>query len=758
MLNLHNARTQVEYLLVTALLGLPNGLTLPIDFAHKPLPSTSTTHASTLPGSQPPWNRQPAVSEATRAWVKDAYGQLPLSFEANGGQTNAQIKFLARGGGYSLFLTSTETVLSLDAPHVGQHSLTPEGAVEPRSAMRQPAVLRMKLVGANPLPEAKGQDELPGKSHYLTGSALARWRTNIPLYGKVRYEGVYPGVDVVYYGNQGQLQYDLVLRAGADPHIIQLSFEGAREIRLGDQGELILNVGGSELRQLKPVIYQEVDGVRQQIAGGYRVEGNDRVRFELGTYDVNRPLVIDPVLVYSTYLGGSITDFGFGIAVDEEGYAYVTGLTRSTDFPTTANAFQPGFNGGNEDVFVTKLNREGSALVYSTYLGGSFFEQAFDIAVDKNGDAYVTGTTASSDFPTTMNAFQPTFAGEIDVFVTKLNSNGSALVYSTYLGGSRDERGLGIAVDENSHAYVTGNVFSSDFPTTPRAFQRAYSGSGDGFVTKLNASGSGVVYSTYLGGSNGDIGEGIAVDENGHVHVGGGTASSDFPTTSGAFQPIAPGETEQNGFVTKLNRSGSGLVYSTYLGGASEDVAFDIAIDRKGAVYVTGFTRSLDFPTTADAFQPTFAGPADPEFRSDAFVTKLNRSGSALVYSTYLGGGGQDVGDSIAVDDRGRAYVTGVTDSPNFPTVDAFQPAPAGNFDAFVTKLNRTASALVYSTYLGGSNTDFGRGIAVDKVGNAYVTGSTDSPNFPTTVDAFQPTSPGADDAFVAKIGAARRR
>jgi hypothetical protein len=730
MLTPHDARTLVKYLFVTVLCCIPDGLMGPRAW------------------------RQLAVGEAPGAWTKEAYGQLPLSFESNRGQTNEQVKFLARGRGYNLFLTSTEAVLSVATPRVGEHHLSTDTAVDTRSNVPQPAVVRMKLVEANPEAAATGQDPLHGRSNYLIGSDPSRWRTNIPHYRKVRYQSVYSGVDLVYYGNQGQLEYDFQVAAGVDPSVIRVSFEGARQIRLGDEGDLVITVGSTELRQLKPVAYQEVDGYRQEVPSGYRVEGTNRVRFELGLYDATRPLVIDPVLVYSTHLGGSMSDIGFGIAVDTAGHAYVTGRTLSSDFPTSTDGVQPGFNGGIEDVFVTKVNREGSALIYSTYLGGTFFEHPFDIAVDKHGSAYVTGTTASSDFPTTIDAFQQTLAGEVDVFVTKLSRDGSALAYSTYLGGTAGDRGLVIAVDEDRHAYVSGDTSSSDFPVTVGAFQETYANNGDVFVTKLNRSGSRVAYSTYLGGSVGELAEGIAVDENGNAYIGGGTSSPDFPTTSGAFQRALNGVRDI--FVTKLNRRGSGIVYSTYLGGDDDDHAFDIAVDGSGAVYVTGYTRSLDFPTTADVFQPTFAGPEEGEFRSDAFVTKLNRRGSALVYSTFLGGGHQDGGDGIAVDQAGRAYITGVTESPNFPTVDAVQPALAGTLDAFVTKLNRRGSAVVYSTYLGGSSNDFGRSIAVDKAGSAYVTGDSGA-DFPTTTGGFQPTSPGSGDAFVAKIGAARR-
>jgi hypothetical protein len=375
------------------------------------------------------------------------------------------------------------------------------------------------------------------------------------------------------------------------------------------------------------------------------------------------------------------------------------------------------------------------------------------LAVDQNGNAYVTGNTTSPDFPTTPGAFQTAFAGIGDAFVTKLNRRGTGLVYSTYLGSSSGFAvGFGIAIDEAGNAYVTGPTNSPNFPTTPGAFQPAFGGGfSDTFVTKLNRGGTALIYSTYLGGSSFDPSRSIAVDEAGNAYVTGPTGSPDFPTTPGAFQ-IAFAGGDADVFVTKLNRSGTGLVYSTYLGGSGFDFVYSngIAVDEKGNAYVAGLTDSLNFPTTPGALQPANASA------EDAFVTKLNRRGTALIYSTYLGGSGSDGGiGGIAVDETGSAYVTGYTDSPNFPTTPGtFQPANAGGVeDAFVTKLNRRGTALIYSSYLGGSGDDFGNGIAVDQDGNAYVTGQTDSPNFPTTPGAFQPANAGSQDAFVAKIG-----
>ena len=695
----------------------------------------------------------------TKIAVSESYGKLPLSFEANVGQTSSQVKFLSRGQGYTLFLTpSGEAVLALRKSVPKRDPLKPTALVSMPAppipdATGPLAIVRMKLVGANAKPRVEALDELPGKANYLIGNDPKKWRTNVPLYAKVRYREVYPGVDLVYYGNQRQLEHDFIVAPGADPRSITLNLAGAEKLSLDPQGALVLAVKDGELRMDKPRIYQEVDGARREISGGYVLKSAYQVGFQIAAYDATRLLIIDPTLFYSTYLGGNSTDVGQGIAVDAAGNAYVTGYTTSINFPTTVGTFQTA-NGGSYDAFVTKLNPTGTApLVYSTYLGGSNFDLGYGIAVDNLGNAYVTGYTCSSNFPTTPLAFQTALQSFCDAFVTKLNPAGSAPLYSTYLGGNSADFGQGIAVDSTGSAYVTGYTYSSNFPTTPGAFQTTFAGGYHAFVTKLNPTGTApLVYSTYLGGNSTDVGQGIAVDSTGSAYVTGYTNSSNFPTTPGAFQTTFAGG--YHAFVTKLNPTGTApLVYSTYLGGNSTDVGQGIAVDAAGNAYVTGVTCSTNFPTTPGAFQTANASGGC----TDAFVTKLNPVGSApLVYSTYLGGFSADYGQGIVVDSTGSAYVTGYTNSSNFPTtLGAFQAANQGGFDAFVTALNPLGTApLVYSTYLGGSNLDYGQGIAVDSTGSAYVTGYTDSSNFPTTPGAFQTAnaSGGCCDAFVAKI------
>jgi hypothetical protein len=608
----------------------------------------------------------------------------------------------------------------------------------------------MKLQGANARASVTGADALPGKSNYFTGSDPSQWRTDVPTYGAVKYAGVYPGIDLVYHGNQRLLEYDFLVAPGADPRAIGIRFQGARKLTVNRDGELVIGLGGSEVIEHAPVVYQEIGGQRQAVAGRYVLRGRGRVGFSVAEYDHRQPLVIDPTLVYSTYLGGggNGNDGGF-IAVDTSGNAYVTGVTNTCDFPTTPGAFQTTC-GGNGDAFVIKLNAAGSAPVYSTYLGGANGDEGEGIAVDASGNAYVIGI-AGPNFPTTPGAFQTTFPSVAlyTAFVTKLNVTGSALVYSTYLGGSSFGWGSGIAVDASGNAFVVGSTESGDFPTTPGALQATWGGGWDVFVSKLNAAGSALVYSTYLGGSGEDGAGGIAVDASGSAYVTGHTYSANFPITPGAFQTMLSGTAAA--FVTKLNASGSGLVYSTYLGGSGEDFAGGIALDASGNTYITGGTGSSNFPTTPGAFQTAYAG------NGDAFVSKLNAAGSVLVYSTYLGGTtDSDSGIAIALDASGNAYVTGQTSSNNFPTTPgAFQTTFAGLwFDCFVTKLNATGAALLYSTYLGGSGTGQGNGIAVDASGNAYVAGPTSSADFPITPGAFQTKyqAGGYFEPFVSKL------
>jgi len=541
-----------------------------------------------------------------------------------------------------------------------------------------------------------GLDELPGKSNYFIGNDPKKWRTNVPTYARVKYHGVYPGVDVIFYGNQEQLEYDLVVAPGADPSVIALhvaaglprdasSTDGGLKppLRIAPNGELVVRIDGGEVRMYRPLMYQESTGGRREISGSYILKGACDVAFKLGAYDHSRALVIDPVLAYSTYLGGSSVDYGYGIAVDTFGSAYVTGETSSGNFPTTAGAFQTT-PAGTSNAFVAKLNPSGSALVYSTYLGGSDSDFGFGISVDSSGHAYVTGLTVSANFPTTAGAFQTSPSGELNAFITKLNPSGSALVYSTYLGGSSVGYAYGIAVDSSGHAYVTGSTDSPNFPTSTGALQASLAGYVNAFVTKLNPRGSALVYSTYLGGKLEDSGQDVAVDSAGHAYVTGTTDSSDFPTTAGAFQTSLAGA--ENAFITELNPGGSALVYSTYLGGSSADYGYGIAVDTFGSAYVIGLASSANFPTTAGALQTSLTVSEDP------FVTKLNPDGTALLYSTYFGGSsGEDHGTGIALDSLGNAYMTGWTQSTNFPTTwGSFQTSLAGPQNPFVAKFKNS--------------------------------------------------------------------
>ena len=687
------------------------------------------------------------VTQNTRAQVQANYGKLPLSFEANQGQTNAQVKFLARGQGYTLFLTPSETVLSLKKSQAKAMTRTSSTKSMSPSEMTG-SVLRMQLVGGNSAPQVIGKEALPGYANYLIGRDPSQWYTQVPTYSKVAYKSVYPGIDLVYYGNQGQLEYDFVVAPGANPHNIKLAFRGVDKIEVSPAGELILRTADGAIRMHKPVIYQQIGGSRRPIAGGYVIKAGQTVSFQVATYDATRPLIIDPVLVYSTYLGGSDGDVGASIAVDQLGRTYVTGSTRSSGFPLK-DVLQPTYGGGS-DAFVVQLTADGRALRYATYLGGSGFDGGEGIAVDLRGQAYVTGSTQSPDFPT-KNALQPVLGRlDGDAFVAKLSADGRALRYATYLGGTRFDRGSGIAVDLRGQAYVVGTTESLDFPTI-NALQATLKGHSDVFVAQLKADGSALRYSTYLGGSGYlDQGRGIAVDLRGQAYVTGNTQSPDFPTKN-AVQPSFGGEggSDVDAFVAKLSTDGKALRYATFLGGNKSDFGSGIAVDLRGQAVVTGGTQSPDFPTK-NALQPVLTGP------SDAFVVQFSADGSTLRYATYLGGNGGDEGNGIAVDQRGQAYVTGSTRSPDFPVANALQPVLAdssGDFgDAFAVQFAADGTTLRYSTYLGGNSGDGSNGIAVDPRGHVYVTGSTNSPDFPTH-NALQPTfGGGPSDAFVIKI------
>ena len=712
--------------------------------------------------------------------VLQASAALPLAFEPNQGQTDSRVAYLSRGPGFTVFLTSGEAVLKLTEPRArSQNSERKTGARSvqlgtPTGIPRRitESVLRMQLVGANQASAAKGSNELPGKTNYFRGRDPQHWQTNLPNYARVQYQDIYPGIDLVYYGNRGHLEYDFLLQPGSDPGVIHLKFSGGRRLHVDPAtGDLVVRAGRSDVRFHRPLVYQTDErGSRDYLAGGYVVDGSRRsVGFSVAAYDHRRTLVIDPTLSYSTYLGGSQDDEGNAIAVDSSGNLYLAGLTDSVDFPVTSRAFQTGCGGGcastTYDAFVTKLNPAGSALIYSTYLGGSQTDQGEGIAVNAAGDAYLTGLTYSSDFPVTAGAFQtacePEACADGQGFVTELNSTGSALVYSTYLGGNALTEPNALALNSLGDAYVTGWTTASDFPVTAGVFQSTCASctslSPEGFIIEMNPEGSALVYSTYLGGSGLQEPYAITLDSAGDAYVAGYTDSTDFPVTSGAFQTtIAAPEA---GFVTKLNPTGSTLLYSTYLGGSGTRsdpcaaCATSIAVDRAGEAYVSGLTWETNFPVTTGALQTTYGGGFH-----DAFLTKLNAKGSALVFSTYLGGSSDDGAVAIALDPSGRLYVRGNTYSPDFPlTPGTFRSVQEGGPDAFFAMMNSAGSKLIYSTYLGGSGDEFGhatQSLALDSQNppNAYLTGFTSSTDFPVTSGAFQTVFGGVYDAFVSKF------
>jgi hypothetical protein len=699
----------------------------------------------------------PAV--ATRTHVAETYGKLPMMFQANAGQTDGRVKFTARGPGYSLFLTPGEAVFVLSQ----------------KSAQ---AVLRMNLAGANEEPTLSGMDELPTKVNYFNGSDSSQWQTNVATYGRVRYSQVYPGVDMIYHGNQRKLEYDFVVAPGADWRQISLSFSEAEKVEIEEgTGDLLLHTAIGVLRQHKPIAYQDVSGARRLVESSYAKRSDGRLGFEVASHDNGRELVIDPILSYSTFVGGTGPaqgdniggDQSNNIAVDGAGNAYVVGSTSSTDFPVTPGSYNTAYPAGASSVaFVLKLNPSGTSLIYCSFLSNA---NATDIAVDSAGNAYLTGN-ATANFPTTAGVYQPAThcqaLGGANAYVAKLNASGSALILSTFIGGSGNagfngftgcESSNSIALDNTGNIYIAGTTYSRDFPTTNGAFQTTNKANNSlnpktAFVTKLNADATSLVFSTYLGGTALDSAYGIAADGSGNSYVVGSASSSDFPVTPGVVQGTYPGF--RTAFVTKFTSTGA-MGYSTFSGGSAfggtEGKA--IAVDSAGNAYITGETFSTNYPTTFGSYRKSYCGGF-----SDAYVSKINADGSAYVYSTYLcgpnfaGGDNADSGFGIAADAAGNAYVTGYTNSPTFPvTPDAYQSVTAGRDDAFLAKLDPSGSTLLYSTFLGGAQFDAGfGGVGLDNAGNAYIAGSAESPEFPTTPGAFQTAYHGGNDVFVAKF------
>jgi len=741
------------------------------------------------------------------------FGQLPLRFEPNQGQTDSKVDFIARGAGYGLFLTPNQAVLSL------------------RSNQNSSAV-HMELAGGNPAAAVAGADQLPGKSNYLIGNDPAKWHRDIPQFSRVRYQGVYPGVDLVYYGNQGQLEYYFEVAPGADPAQIALDFHGLEKTTLDASGNLILARNGGEIQLKAPRVYQQSGGEQQAVAAKFAVRQDGKIAFELGAYDRRRVLVIDPVLTYSTYFGGSGAEACPGnvrilvgaissppsgcpaIGIDASSSIYLAGSTTSTDFPLTPQtgttpppaAFQ-GTIAGTANVFVTKLNAAGSAILFSTYLGGDGTDSTVGVAADSAFNVVVAGNTTSTNFPTTSaSAFQtaPTNANN-HAFVSVLDPTGHSLVYSTYLSGNGEESARGLALDSRNKIYLIGATTSTNqpdathsFPATLGAIQVSSLGTSQFFVSKVDPALIGfpsLAYSTYFGGGNPlngvTVGGGIAVDANSKVYITGGTnflhtgsSATDFPILNayegclGTPPPLTPPTTTPSctppsvtppptdAFVAKLDPSaaaGAQLLYSTYLGGTGNEVGYGVAVDTGLSVYVTGSTSSTDFvlPSGTTAFQGTNKGGIDAflgKFGTPCTGTSCTTTSVPLTYFSYLGGAGTDVSLGISVDSLQGARLAGYTNSGDFPVPNnPIDGALRGPVDGFASRIDTTASSSIslghYGTYLGGSGTDFATSIASDTQGNSYIAGESGSADFPTA-NPIQGAIKGSSDAFVTKLGA----
>lgn len=676
-------------------------------------------------------------------------GALSLYFEMNPGQADQAADFVGRGPDYTLLLTQDKALLRLyDSAPPKQFSR--ESPVMSKNQLAQggeESLLSIKFLGRDSRADGpEGIEKLPSVSNYFIGNDPSRWRKGVRHYARVKYKGVYPGIDFVFYSNEEkQLEFDAVVSPGADYSRIRLRFDGVEDLYLDAQGNLIINTPYSRLVQQKPIVYQILHGKRKHIDADYVLTGKRVVAFRIARYDLSEPLIIDPVLIYSTYLGGTSIDNSFDVAIDDLGNAYVTGLTKSPNFPTK-DPYQAA-RSGDFDAFLAKFDPRGT-LIYSTYIGGRFHDCGTGVVVDSQGRPYLVGHTQSDNFPP-MNAYQGQYKGQRDAFVVRFSASGSSLEYSTFIGGSKTEFAEGIAVDGTGSAYITGSTYSkNDFPIQ-NALQARLAGGikSDAFVTKLGPGGNTLEYSTYLGGPGGprfsfsDRGYGIAVDGTGSAYITGATHSTQFPTKN-PYQSSKAGSSDA--FVAKLSPSGAELLYSTYLGGTDADQGRSIAVDIHGSAYVTGYANSSDFPTSS-AVQGTFGG------WTDAFVTKLDPSGSSLHYSTYLGGTKDDIGYGIAVDARGSAYVAGRTPSADFPVHNAFQEILGGGSDAFVSRLSPRGNTLWYSSYLGGESHDEANAIAVDNGGTVYLTGRAGR-QF-SIKNAYQEAFGGFLDAFVAKIG-----
>ncbi len=737
--------------------------------------------------AQVPTSDRTAAQNLSTRQVQADYGRPPLSFEANEGQAGSNVKFFARGSGYTVFLTAGQIVLALRPSSVLSNAAAnvPTGAMDRKTAgtttnaanasPRQetsPAVIQINLVGAVENPVIAGEDRQAVKVNYFIGNDPKKWQINVPAYRQVRYKNVYPGIDLVYYGNQSRVEHDFVISPGADPSQIQLDVKGTDHLSIASNGDLLLSKGNDEIRLQAPMCYQEFHGMRIPVTGQYSVENSARVVFKIGQYDKTLPLVIDPVLAYSTFLGGSGDDQAAGIVVDNAGDTYITGCTSSIDFPL---ASQNGPPPSGTNAFVAKLDATGSNLVYADYIGGSSYDCSSALALDSSNDVFLTGNTYSADFPT-VNPYQPTnTSNAAAAFLTEISPDGSSLLYSTYLSGSTDTRANAIGLDSLGNIYIAGWTTATNFPTVNAYQSVASPNQGSeygqyGFLTEFAAGGASLVYSTYYAGSA-NVVQGcgtcwpspysvitnMTVDPSGNAYIAGVTNTYDFPTTAGAYQTA--NSTDNNtavGFIGKFDSSGSPL-YSTYYGAGTTSPDYGglypsaITFDSSGSTYVVGTTYYA-----VDAIPVTTPNLCDPSQTSCdfGFISKFDPTGATVLYSTYLSSSIDADPLSIVVDANSDAYV--YSQSAGGPPDSLVNPIEAYTIgeDVFIQEIDPTGGTLLFSTFVGGSVADLPGGIALDSAGNIYISGYTDSPDYPVTAGAEQNTYPGGSyDAFVSKIG-----
>jgi len=667
------------------------------------------------------------------------YGKIPLYFIQNEGQGAAQSLFYAKTSKYSLWLTRNSMVFDIEWNGVAQPA-----------AGRDMSTL--SFLGAEKSPEVFPLDMAEYQINYFIGSDESKWRARVPTSKAILYQKLYPNIDLKVYGTENQIEYDWIIKPGGDVSDIRFLFEGVKETRIDEEQNLNVITNFSEFKHLKPVCCQFIAGARVPVEGLFKKIDNSTYGIEVEEYNQDYELIIDPIiLVYSTFLGGTSYDVPEAIAVDSQGAVYITGITYSANFPTM-NPIVDEFISTYKMAFVTKINSEGSGLVYSTFLGGSDDDRSYDLAIDSAGAAYIVGKAASEDFPL-MNPFQADNKGSDDVFITKISPDGSNLVFSSFLGGTGQEWGVGIAVDNKGAAYVTGATTSADFPIK-KAFQKKYKGAEsptypwDCFISKIHPQGNRLVYSSFLGGNGFDFAKKVAVNSKSEAIITGDTSSQNFPTKK-AVQKNISGMSDV--FICKIHKSGRRLRYSTYLGGSDYENSKGIAVDSHGVAYVTGDTASDDFPFMNN-LQELMIKDNDEE-ENDIFVIKLSANGKKILYSSSLGGSNYESVKDIAIDSTGAAYITGVTYSEDFPTLNPYQKILKGESDAFISKLSPNGKRLLYSTYLGGSSYDRGTGIAIDAQGIIYEVGETYSKNFPKK-NAYQKKKRGKDsgDLFITKM------